>query len=186
VRPRFNFGQSSTRFTNSQSLARRELKLQLQTAKKGRSTCVQYIQSIQSLVDRLRSVGSEVSEEDLILYTLQRLGNEYENFVKVVSMRSGTLSLSELQSLLFSHEARLKASLASLISSPLVNHANSTASQNSTFGTSYSQSNALYAGLSQPHNPQFPAGEYYNRGRGRGYNRGKGRGRFHSNASDKP
>jgi gag-polypeptide of LTR copia-type len=55
----------------SQSLSRvLELKLQLQTSKKGGSSCAQYIQHMQSIADCLRSIGSDVSEDDLVLYTL--------------------------------------------------------------------------------------------------------------------
>jgi gag-polypeptide of LTR copia-type len=106
----------------SQSLARvLELKLQLQTSKKGGSTCRQYLQHMQSIADCLRSIGSDVSEQDLILYTLQDLGSDFDNFITAVSMRSGSLTMVELHNLLLSHEAHLKANLHSLSSVHLAN-----------------------------------------------------------------
>jgi gag-polypeptide of LTR copia-type len=46
-----------------------------------------HIQKFQTIVDQLRSMGSDVSEQDLVLFTLQGLGTEYENFVMAISMR---------------------------------------------------------------------------------------------------
>jgi len=46
----------------SQSLAKiLELKLKIQTIKKGSDTCSQYIQKFQAIADQLRSVGSDIS-----------------------------------------------------------------------------------------------------------------------------
>jgi hypothetical protein len=47
-----------------------ELKLLLQTSKKGASTYSQFIQTIQSIVDQLHSVGFTISDQDFVLYTL--------------------------------------------------------------------------------------------------------------------
>jgi hypothetical protein len=46
-----------------------DLKLKLQTTKKGSTSCSQYVQQMQELADRLRSICSEVSNQDLVLYT---------------------------------------------------------------------------------------------------------------------
>jgi glycerol-3-phosphate O-acyltransferase len=72
----------------SQSIAKMlELKLLLQISKKGSSSCLQFIQHMQIIADRLRSIASDIFDQNLILYTLQRLGSEYETFVTAFSMR---------------------------------------------------------------------------------------------------
>jgi gag-polypeptide of LTR copia-type len=93
-----------------------DLKLQLQTSKKRGLTCYQYLQQMQSIVDRLRNIGTGVSDQDLVLYTLQGLGFEYENFVTALSMRYYFPSMSELYGLLLAHEARLHTNLRNLSS----------------------------------------------------------------------
>ncbi|KAJ4769840.1 Copia protein [Rhynchospora pubera] len=55
--------RSLNTFHTSQSVAKiLDLKLQLQTAKRGGSTCSQYLQHIQGIADRLRSIGSDVPD----------------------------------------------------------------------------------------------------------------------------
>jgi gag-polypeptide of LTR copia-type len=173
----------------SQSLARvLELKMQLQMTKKGASSCMQYLQQMTSIVDCLRSIGSDISEQDLVLYTLQGLGTDFDTFVTAISMRSGSLTMVELHSLLLSHEAHLKASLTSILASS-VNLANS------SDGSSMPPVSAFYAGTTcsrssyVPPVSQSPVSDYHSRSfysRGRGSSRGRGRGRFSGYTSDKP
>jgi gag-polypeptide of LTR copia-type len=73
----------------------------LQTSKKGSSTCSQFIQQIQSIADRLRSIGSDISDQDLVLYTLQGLGLEYESFVIAFSMQQSNVTMLDLQPSIF-------------------------------------------------------------------------------------
>jgi gag-polypeptide of LTR copia-type len=84
---------------------------------------------MQSLVDRLRSIGSELTDQDLVLYTLQGLGSEYENFIIAFSMCHTNSSIVNLHSLVLAHEARLQVSLP-LINSPSAHIATSTQSNN--------------------------------------------------------
>jgi gag-polypeptide of LTR copia-type len=101
-----------TQLYNSQSLAKiLEFKLKLQKIKKDNDTCAQYLQKIQSIADRLNSIGAPVSDQDLILYTLQGLGSEFESFVTALSLRQGSFSSIELHNLLLAHEARIQANL---------------------------------------------------------------------------
>jgi gag-polypeptide of LTR copia-type len=120
------------------------LKLELQASKKGDSTCVQYLQQMQSFANHFRSIRSEISNPDFVLYTFQGLGTDYESFVTVVSLRSDTLTMAEFQCLLLSHETRVKVNLAS-VSSPSVHLTTSSdvSLSNSVFvlftGTSHSK-----------------------------------------------
>jgi gag-polypeptide of LTR copia-type len=158
-----------------------ELKLLLQTSKKGGTSCSQFIQQIQSIADRLRSIGSEISDQDLVLYTLQGLGSNFEPFVSVFSMRQATTSMSDLQSLLPTHEARLQVNLsvASMTSAHLTTSRvqNSDNSNTAVFLASGSQPKHSYSTSSKGNSPQIPP--YNNIGhRGRGGYRGRGRGQY--------
>jgi gag-polypeptide of LTR copia-type len=59
-----------------------------------------YLQKFQAIADQLRSIGSDVSKQDLVLFSLQGLGSEYESFVTAISMRPGNLTMEELHDLL--------------------------------------------------------------------------------------
>jgi gag-polypeptide of LTR copia-type len=61
---------------------------------------------MQILVDRLRSIGTEVSDNELVLYTTQSLGSEYESFVTALSMRTSSPFMVEFSNLLLAHETR--------------------------------------------------------------------------------
>jgi gag-polypeptide of LTR copia-type/GAG-pre-integrase domain len=101
-----------TQLYNSQSLAKiLEFKLKLQMIKKGNDTCAQYLQKIQSIVDRLDNIGAPVSDQDFFLYTSQVLGSEFESFVIAFSLRQGSLSSIELYTLLLAHEPHIQANL---------------------------------------------------------------------------
>jgi gag-polypeptide of LTR copia-type len=171
----------------SQSLAKvLELKLLLQTSKKGSLICAQFIQQIQSITDRLCSVGSTISIQDLVIYTLQGLGSEYDNFVTTFSMRTNSPSMTELQSLLLAHETRVQASVKALTN--LSAHLTSSASaQTGANNTSFQQSEALYT-ATKPFNKNNQ-GQFHHSNqksysyRGRGGYRGRGRGRETNNDS---
>jgi gag-polypeptide of LTR copia-type len=95
---------------SSQSMAKiLELKFQLQTTKKGCSTCAQFLQQMQTLADQLRSIKTEILDSELVLYITQGLGSEYESFVIALSIRVTTHSLYEFSSMLLAHEARTLA-----------------------------------------------------------------------------
>jgi hypothetical protein len=72
---------------------------------------------MQSIADRLRSVGSDISDQDLILYTLQGLGSEYETFVTAFSMRLYLLMKHVFKQHLYLLIARLHISLLHLSTS---------------------------------------------------------------------
>ncbi|KAJ4768699.1 hypothetical protein LUZ62_079074 [Rhynchospora pubera] len=100
---------------STQSMAKiLDLKLQLQTSKKGGANCSQFLQHMQSLADRLRSIGSDVNDQDLLMYILQGLGTEYESFVTALSMRFAPPTMAELSGLLLAHEARTQTNLRAL------------------------------------------------------------------------
>jgi gag-polypeptide of LTR copia-type len=167
--------QSHTSHSLAKTLA---LKLLLQTSKKGGLSCSQFLQHIQSLADRLRSIGSDISDQDLILYTLQGLGSDFENFVTAISLWHQPFTMSELQSFLLVHEARLVANIRSIPSqSALLTTPKPDTLASLSFSQSSSQpgsdSLALYTGAT--HNTSFPGGSTSHTNRGRSnYNSNRG------------
>jgi gag-polypeptide of LTR copia-type len=77
-----------------------------------------YLDQKRSLVDRLRLVGSPVSDADLQLYILHRLNIDYDSLVVSFNFRSDLVPFNELTKLLLTHEQRLhKHALTSCVSS---------------------------------------------------------------------
>jgi gag-polypeptide of LTR copia-type len=154
-----------------------ELKLQLQTAKKGNTTCAQFLQQMQNLADRL-SIGTKILDSELVLYITQGLESEYESFIIVLSMREVTPSLSEFSSLLLAHEPRTlanhKASSNQVVH--LTTHlggSDLTVIENVVYYTN---------GFKQQNNNQNNTRGYY-RGR-RGNQRGRSRGRYYNSPKE--
>jgi Reverse transcriptase (RNA-dependent DNA polymerase)/gag-polypeptide of LTR copia-type/GAG-pre-integrase domain len=83
-----------------------ELRRKLQNTSKGSSTCLEYIQKIQSVANELTFIGEPVSDDDLQMYILQGLGPEFDPFVVAVQT-SASRSIADLISLLYSHESLL-------------------------------------------------------------------------------
>jgi hypothetical protein len=119
-----------------------------------------------------------VSDQDLVLYTLQGLGSEYENFVTALSMRYAPPIMAELNGLLLAHEARLQTDLRSLTS----NMVNLSMTENS----SHPQTSTTTQSISLPSEQQvlYTTNQQFcsNSNRGRENYRGRGRGR--SNTSN--
>jgi gag-polypeptide of LTR copia-type len=157
-----------------------DFKLQLQTAKKGASTCSQYLQQMQSLADRLLSVGTTVTDQELILYILQGLGSDFESFVTAFTMRSIPPSMLEFSNLLLAHESRIQANLRSTTTSA-VNLTTHASGQPSGQTQSSTDNSVFYANSSNPGQGGYKGKN--NNYRGRGNQRGRGRGR-HNNSSN--
>ncbi|KAJ4769263.1 hypothetical protein LUZ62_053520 [Rhynchospora pubera] len=168
--------QTLTQIHVSQSVAKTlDLKLQLQTLKKAGSTCSQFIQQLQAIADRLRSIGSVVTDQELILHALQGLGSEYEAFVTAISLREHSPSWFEFNNLLLTHESRILTNLKSNTTST----AHLTTDSQSQNNNNPSSQNVFYTSRGRSNR-----GRGYNT-RGRGAQRGRGRGRqISSNAEN--
>ena len=81
-----------------------QLRLQIQTSKKGGSSMMEYLLKVKSIADNLAAIGEPVSEQDQILYLLGGLGAEYISFVIYVTSRPESLSLEEIHSMLLTYE----------------------------------------------------------------------------------
>lgn len=59
-----------------------------------------------AIVDALANLGDDINDEDLVMYTLSRLGDEYEQFVKNITSRDSDATFEALQTMLSDQEMR--------------------------------------------------------------------------------
>ncbi|XP_047331239.1 uncharacterized protein LOC124934779 [Impatiens glandulifera] len=94
----------------SQSQARlMQLRLQLQTVKKGLLPMAEYLQKIKSIIDSLVGAVQNISQQDFILYVLGGLGPKYESLTIAVTTRTDPIAIEDLQGMLLTHEIRLES-----------------------------------------------------------------------------
>ncbi|KAJ3691742.1 hypothetical protein LUZ61_020906 [Rhynchospora tenuis] len=88
-----------------------DLRRQIQTAHKGDASCSTYLQQLKTVADELAFIGAPVSEDELVSYTINGLGIDYNSIVAAVNTasRSAPFSFSDLRGLLLGHEALLKS-----------------------------------------------------------------------------
>jgi gag-polypeptide of LTR copia-type len=90
-----------------------DLKMQIHSLQKGHLSMQNYLDQKRSLADKLRLIGSPVSDADLQLFILHGLSIDYDPLVVSLTSRSEAVSFNELTGLLLTHEQRLqKHSLA--------------------------------------------------------------------------
>lgn len=85
-----------------------QLRLQLQTTKKGSQSMVDYLQKMKTIADNLAVASQPLNEDDLILHILGGLGSDYDALVISVTSRTEPITLTDLNGLLLSHEYRLE------------------------------------------------------------------------------
>jgi gag-polypeptide of LTR copia-type len=81
-----------------------DLKRQLQTATKGASSCKEYLNRMRKIADELSFIGSPVSDEELVMASLNGLGPDFNSFTVVITTRNDPISFAEFQGMLFNHE----------------------------------------------------------------------------------
>ncbi|XP_026415995.1 uncharacterized protein LOC113311371 [Papaver somniferum] len=80
------------------------LRTQLNSLKKENIYIVQYLQKIKTIADSLAAIGEKVSDEDLMMFVLNGLGNKYDVFVISPQNREKPYSFGEVKDILLSHE----------------------------------------------------------------------------------
>lgn len=94
----------------SQSKARiMQLKLQLQTQKKGDLCVDDYVLKMRGIADLLAAAGHSISDDDLALQILAGFGFEYDAVVANFTNRPDSLNLQEVHFALQAHEIRLQS-----------------------------------------------------------------------------
>lgn len=86
-----------------------DLRLQLQTLKKDSSPISDYLNRMRFIADRLKSIGCDISDDELIIYILNGLGGEYDDFAMPIANYSTTLSFSDFCRMLLTYARGLEA-----------------------------------------------------------------------------
>ncbi|GAV59707.1 UBN2_3 domain-containing protein, partial [Cephalotus follicularis] len=81
-----------------------QLRLDLHNVSKGADSVVVYLQKVKSISDALALASTPISDEDLIIYILGGLGDEYRAFVTSISTRGTSITLVDLHGLLLTEE----------------------------------------------------------------------------------
>ncbi|KAF3787467.1 Retrovirus-related Pol polyprotein from transposon TNT 1-94 [Nymphaea thermarum] len=103
-----------------------KLREQLTILKKGTNSIGELIQKATMIGHHLSMAGKPVAEDDLVLHILSALPQEYNAFKTSIATRSDPLSLTDLYSMLLTHEAQLKE--AEIDPSPTINFLNKNSS----------------------------------------------------------
>ena len=142
------------RLNVTQSRARvLQLRFMLQNLKKGNMSIEEYFVKMKNMADLLNVSGGQVLiDDELLLYILGGLGNEYEFVVVLLTSRQGEVSLEEALFMLQTQEMRLEHQV----------------SQTPATFDLHGDPSANYA--------NFKRGPMGNRGRGQGFNDRAGNG----------
>ncbi|KAF7802793.1 Retrovirus-related Pol polyprotein from transposon TNT 1-94 [Senna tora] len=94
-------------FCSSTRARERQLKNDLRSLKKGSTSMSEFLLKIKKIVDSLGAIGSPISTHDHIESIFDGLDREYESFMTSFSMRKEEYSVTEIEALLLSQEARI-------------------------------------------------------------------------------
>ncbi|XP_019167795.1 PREDICTED: uncharacterized protein LOC109163500 [Ipomoea nil] len=85
------------------------LKAKLTKNLRGSRSITSYLNDMRALADDLALAQCPISDEDLTVYILNQLGEEYNSIISVVRVREKPISFGELADVLTDHERQLKA-----------------------------------------------------------------------------
>ncbi|RVX10885.1 Retrovirus-related Pol polyprotein from transposon RE1 [Vitis vinifera] len=163
-------------FSSSSRARIMQLRLELQSTKKGSLFMIDYIMKVKGAADSLAAIGEPVSEQDQVMNLLGGLGSDYNAVVTAINIRDDKISIEVVHSMLLAFEHRLEQQSSIEQFSPI--SANYASSSNSRGG-----GRRYNGGRGQNHTPNIS--NYTYRGRGRGGRYGQN-GRHNSNSSEKP
>ncbi|KAG6769080.1 hypothetical protein POTOM_024696 [Populus tomentosa] len=166
-------------FSSSSRARIMQLRLELQSTKKGSLPMIDYIMKVKGAADSLAAIGEPVSEQDQIINLLRGLGSDYNAVVTAINIRDDKISVEAIHSMLLAFENRLKQqSSADQMSAMTVNYASS--SNNRSGGRRYNGSRGHSYSNFTPNTNNY---NYRSRGRGGRYTQN---GRNHSINLEKP
>jgi len=153
-----------------------QLKLKLQSTKKGSLAMIDYIMKVKGAADSLATIEEPVSEQDQVMNLLEGLGSNYNAVVTAINIRDDKIYIEVVHSMLlvFKHRLEQQSSIEQ-ISTMFANYASS--SNNRGGGRTYNGSRGQFY-TSNINN-------YTYRGHGRG-GRYRHNGRHKSTNSEKP
>ncbi|KAL3639631.1 hypothetical protein CASFOL_017538 [Castilleja foliolosa] len=163
-------------FANQNKAKVMQIRLQLQTLKKGGLSMREYLNKVKSCCDLLSAAGERLSESDQLLYILGGLGVEYNPVLVSITSRSPLqpISLNEVHSILLSLENRLET-----IENPFGNADDAGYSVNLSTGRG-GRGGTQYSNRGRSNQDSTNGGSYRGRGnfRGNGYRGRGGRGNY--------
>ena len=95
-------------FSTKSKVRALQLRLSLQTLKKGNDSIEDYLLKMKSLATSLVIAGQQISNDELILYIRGGLGPEFESMIVNLTSRE-SVTLQEVQYMLQTHEMRLES-----------------------------------------------------------------------------
>jgi hypothetical protein len=107
------------RFTSTARANVLNLKMELQSIRKGNETITTYLQRVKTVSDKLSAVGVHTDHEELLHVILKGLPKEYAPFASAIRTRDGLLSLEKLSVLLQTEEQSMQEASDPLINSAL-------------------------------------------------------------------
>ncbi|KAG6763454.1 hypothetical protein POTOM_030871 [Populus tomentosa] len=103
-----------------------QLRLKLQSTKKGSLPMIDYIMKVKGVADSLAAIGEPVSEQDQIMNLLGGLSSDYNAVVTAINIRDDKISVEAIHNMLLAFENQLEQqSLADQISAMAVHYASS-------------------------------------------------------------
>ncbi|KAL5570075.1 hypothetical protein UlMin_026650 [Ulmus minor] len=97
-----------TQFSSSSRARIMQLRLELQSTKKGSMAMIDYIMKIKGAADNLAAIGEPVLEQDQVMNLLGGLGSDYNAVVTAINIRDDKISLEAIHSMLLAFEHRLE------------------------------------------------------------------------------
>ncbi|GMN67855.1 hypothetical protein TIFTF001_036919 [Ficus carica] len=83
-----------------------ELRTELQNIRKDGLSADEYIFKLNSIIDKLASIGEPITHNDQIIYLLHGLGLEYNSFADTINARTDQPNIEEIHCLLLSSDMR--------------------------------------------------------------------------------
>ncbi|KAG6793657.1 hypothetical protein POTOM_002872 [Populus tomentosa] len=85
-----------------------QLRLELQSTKKGSLSMIDYIMKFKGAADNLAAIGELVLEQDQVMNLLKGLGSNYNAVVTAINIRDDKISIESVHSMLLAFKHRLE------------------------------------------------------------------------------
>jgi histone deacetylase 1/2 len=95
-------------FSSSSKARIMQLRLELQSAKKGSLSMIDYIMKVKGAANNLTTIGELVLEQDQVMNLLGGLGSDYNAVVTAINIRDDKISIEAVHSMLLAFEHRLE------------------------------------------------------------------------------
>jgi hypothetical protein len=113
-------------FSSSSRARIMQLRLELQSTKKGSLSMIDYIMKVKGAVDSLAAIGELVLEHDQVMNLLGGLSSDYNAIVTAINIRDDKISVEAIHNMLLTFKSRLEQqSSVDQISAMAANYASS-------------------------------------------------------------